>query len=119
MKKEPRSLLRIIFGRTALLALFVIIQIVLLLVLFVRLEQFIPYAYAAFTALGVVTVIFLISGKDDASIKLSWVIPLLAVPVFGTLFYLFSVCRPGENAFTGGSGSWESRWRTICSRIRR
>ena len=44
MKKEPRSLLRIIFGRTALLALFVIIQIVLLLVLFVRLEQFIPYA---------------------------------------------------------------------------
>ena len=86
MKKEPRSLLRIIFGRTALLALFVIIQIVLLLVLFVRLEQFIPYAYAAFTALGVVTVIFLISGKDDASIKLSWVIPLLAVPVFGTLF---------------------------------
>ena len=40
-------------------------------------------------ALGVVTVIFLISGKDDASIKLSWVIPLLAVPVFGTLFYLF------------------------------
>ena len=89
MKKEPRSLLRIIFGRTALLALFVIIQIVLLLVLFVQLEQFIPYAYAAFTALGVVTVIFLISGKDDASIKLSWVIPLLAVPVFGTLFYLF------------------------------
>lgn len=87
--KRLKKLLRLVFGRTAFLVTFVLIQIVLLAVFFLRLEQLLPYAYAAFTFLSVVTVIYLISGKEDASVKLSWVIPMLALPVFGTLFYLF------------------------------
>ena len=39
--------------------------------------------------------IYIISDEGNSTIKLSWVVPILIFPVFGTLFYLFLTLQPG------------------------
>ena len=53
------------------------------------------YFVGASTVLSAVVLIHIISDEENSSIKLSWVVPILIFPVFGTLFYLFIKLQPG------------------------
>lgn len=87
--KKFRGLLRIVFGRTAFLVLFVIVQIGVLLACFQWLSGYLTFIFGGFTFLSALTLIYIISADESSTIKLAWVVPILIVPVFGTLFYLF------------------------------
>ena len=89
MIKKMRKLLRIIFGRTALLAVFLLIQIGILFSCFRWLSRYMFYIYGGFILLGAVVVIYILNKKENPSFKLAWMIPVLVIPVFGALFYLF------------------------------
>lgn len=45
--------------------------------------------------LSALVLIYIISDEGNSTIKLSWVVPILIFPVFGTLFYLFLTLQPG------------------------
>lgn len=89
MVKKLRKLLRIIFGRTTLLVIFLLIQIGILFSCFRWLRQYMFYIYGSFTLLSAAVVIYILNKKENPSYKMSWIIPILVVPVFGSLFYLF------------------------------
>lgn len=89
MKKKLKGLSRIIFGRTAFVILFLAIQIAILFSSFRWLSQYFVYIYGVFTLLSALVVIYIISNNESSSFKLSWVIPILVIPVFGALLYLF------------------------------
>lgn len=54
------------------------------------------YFVGASALLSTVLLVYIISGEDNSSIKLSWVVPILVFPVFGTLFYLFIKLQPAS-----------------------
>ncbi|MEG2700548.1 MAG: cardiolipin synthase [Hungatella sp.] len=87
--KKLRGLLRIIFGRTALVVLFLLIQIAILLGIFRWLGNYAIYIFGGFNVLSAVVVIYIMNKRDNPSFKLAWIIPILMIPVFGTLFYLY------------------------------
>ena len=87
--KKRKKLLRLVFGRTTFVVLFLLIQVGILLMGFAWLEEYMLYFYGASVILSAVTLIYIISADESTSIKLSWVVPILVFPVFGTLFYLF------------------------------
>lgn len=89
MLKKLRGLFRIIFGRTTFVVLFLLIQIGILLAGFNWLKEYMVYVFGGSTVLSAIVLIYIISDDESSSIKLSWVVPLLLFPVFGTLFYLF------------------------------
>lgn len=89
MKKKLKGLSRIVFGRTAFVILFLIIQVGILFSTFRWLSQYLVFIYGGFTLLSALVVIYIISNRENSSFKLSWVIPVLVIPVFGALFYLF------------------------------
>lgn len=93
--KKMRGLCRIIFGRTAFVAVFLIIQVAILLAAFGWLREYMLYIYGASTVLSAVVLIYIISDDESSIIKLSWVVPVLLIPVFGTLFYLFVQLQMG------------------------
>lgn len=93
--KKLRGLLRIIFGRTTFLVLFLLIQFGVLLAGFNWLREYMIYFYGGSSLLSAVVLIYIISNDENSSIKLSWVVPILIIPVFGTLFYLFLKLQPG------------------------
>lgn len=93
--KKFRGLLRIVFGRTSFVVLFVLVQIAILIAGFNWLHENIVYMFGGFTLLSALVLIYIISADESSTIKLSWVVPILVVPVFGTLFYLFVKIQAG------------------------
>lgn len=87
MKK--RNLLQILFGRTSAILILLIIQIVILFDLFTYLGEYINYIYGGITLLSIFTAIYIINSKSNPNFKLSWLVPVLLVPILGTLFYIF------------------------------
>lgn len=93
--KKLRGLLRIIFGRTTFVVLFLIIQIGIMLAGFNWLREYMVYVFGGFTVFSALVLVYIISADENSTIKLSWVVPILVIPVFGTMFYLFVKLQAG------------------------
>ena len=87
-QKKLRGLLRIVFGRTSYVVLFLLIQIGVLFGIIRWLRDYSLYVYVALILLGGLTCIYIINKQENPSFKLGWIIPILVFPVFGTLLYI-------------------------------
>lgn len=81
--------MRIIFGRTTFLVLFLLIQAGILFGAFRWLRNDFIYAYGGFTLLGLVFMVAIINKREEPNFKLAWMVPILVSPVFGGLLYLY------------------------------
>ncbi len=88
--KQIRGMLRIIFGRTTFGVVSLIAQVAILFWVFRFLSRYIVYFYGGFTLLSALVIIYILNKEENPSFKLSWMIPIAAVPVFGIMFYLFA-----------------------------
>ncbi len=87
--KKIKVLFRIVFGRTAFVVLFLLLQIGFLFSCFRWLSNYLVYIYGGMLTLTALVVIYILNEKSNPSFKLAWVIPVLVIPVFGTFLYLF------------------------------
>ncbi|MPQ43891.1 cardiolipin synthase [Clostridium tarantellae] len=71
-----------------IIGLLIFIQFVILIFGIWKLSESFVYFYVFFIILSVIVEIYIISRKDNPSYKLAWTILVLALPVFGGLFYL-------------------------------
>ena len=99
-QRKLRGLLRIVFGRSAYVVLFLLIQVGVLFGVIRWLSEYSLYIYAGFILLGGITCISIINERDNPSFKLGWIIPILAFPVFGTLFYILTKADIGSRLIT-------------------
>lgn len=99
--KKFRGLLRIVFGRTAFVMLFLLIQIAILFGAFRWLRDDFVYAFGGLTILSMIVVIYIINKRENPSFKLAWIVPVMLIPVFGTLFYLYIELELGSKLIAG------------------
>lgn len=90
-----RLMLRIAFSRTAIIAVALMLQIFALFAGTYWLKDYATAVYMAFILLGAVTVIHILNEENNASFKLAWIVPVLIIPVFGTVLYLYINMQPG------------------------
>lgn len=69
--------------------LFLLIQLVILFVGATKLSSYSQIFYILSLLLSTVSIIYVINDKTNTSFKLAWIIPMLTMPVFGTLMYIF------------------------------
>ena len=81
-QRKLRGLLRIVFGRSAYVVLFLLIQVGVLFGVIRWLSEYSLYIYAGFILLGGITCVSIINERDNPSFKLGWIIPILAFPEF-------------------------------------
>lgn len=93
--KRLRGLWKIIFGRTAILIMLMLLQIMLLFGGFTLLDRQILVVNYMMGFLGVIILIYLHNARQNSSFKLMWIIFILAVPVAGVAFYIFTKIQPG------------------------
>ena len=89
LEKGKRGLLQIIFGRTGIIIVSLIVQILFLFLAFYRLEGAMPYFWGGNTLLSAVIVLSLFGNDDNPTIKLTWFFILSVLPVFGLILYLY------------------------------
>ena len=89
LKKGQKSLLRLVFSRMSIVLALLLINITILFAIFGWLEELLPLFYGANTIFVVAMVIYLINSSMDASVKITWLIVIMLLPVFGSLLYLY------------------------------
>ena len=87
--KKMRGLFRIIFGRTAFVVLFMAIQVGILFGAFRWLEEYMHIVYAISILLSAAVIIYIFNEPINSSFKMAWIVPVLVIPVFGVLLYIF------------------------------
>ncbi len=83
------KLLKIIFNRTTVCIIGIIIQVAYLISLFWSLGTAYTYSYPAFVILGLIMTIAIVSSDMNPSYKIAWIIVILTFPIFGVMFYIF------------------------------
>lgn len=89
MKQFLKCLFRIVFGRTLIIILMVVLQVIVLLGSFIGLRNYFPFIWESMNVLGAFLIIFIINRDEPAEFKLSWIIPICLFPVLGALIYIF------------------------------
>ena len=85
LNKGKQGMFHLVFGRTGVIILLLLLQIVLLVLAFVKLQEL---YFGSAVLLSVVVALVEISRRGNPSVKLSWVLLTMAVPVVAIPFYI-------------------------------
>ncbi len=87
-----------IFSRLGLIMLMLLVQLVLLIGIFRWFAAFIPHLFGSAILFNLLMVIVLLNSSADPSAKLTWLIVIMVMPVFGSLLYLYTRSDIGHRA---------------------
>ena len=95
MEESKKGIKGIIFGRTIVVILAILLQLFALFAAFLWLRDDVFYVYGGFTVIGFAVLLHIVNKRGNPDFKLVWMIPVLIVPVFGALFYIYMELQPG------------------------
>ena len=96
LKKGRRGLWRAVFSRAGMITLFLLLQLGLLVAVFRYLRDFIPHYYSFSLLFTGAMGLFLINSPRESNAKLTWMLVILLLPVFGGLLYLYTQSELGH-----------------------
>ena len=96
VEKGKQGAVQLLFGRTTVIILALVLQVVVLLLGVTFLQKYLVYLYGAYLILTAVVVVIIINKEGSPDFKLAWMVPMLIFPVFGTLLYLFVSMQVGS-----------------------
>lgn len=96
LEKGRRGALRIIFGRTALIVLMFLVQVLLLLGVVEAFSKYIPFFFGGYVAFGLCITLVIINKTGNTEMKLSWAIITMLLPALGGMLYLYVDMHPGH-----------------------
>lgn len=88
-KKVKSGFFRVIFSRTGLVFVLILLQLALLLFGYYYLTAYKGAFYGIMITVSVLLVVYIHNSDSDPSFKMAWLIPILLAPAFGEFFYLF------------------------------
>lgn len=80
----------VIYSRTAIVILLLLLEIVFFLRLINGASQHTGYLYGISIILSVITIIYIINEEGNPSFKLTWIIFVAAFPMAGVMFYIYT-----------------------------
>ncbi len=98
LKKGKKGIVSIIFSRLGMIILLLLIQVLLLLTVFRWFEAFIPHIYGGTIIFTLFMVLYLLSTSIDPTAKITWLIIIMLLPVFGALLFIFIRSDIGHRA---------------------
>ena len=87
LNKGRRGLLRLVFGRTAVIIALLLAQVALLLAGFVWLGE--RYVYGGSLAAAFIAALVVINRPGNPEAKITWILLITLLPVFGAPFYAY------------------------------
>lgn len=98
LKKGQKGIPAILFSRLFLILLLLVLQVALILGTIYWFEGLLPHVYGSSFLISVVMVLFLINSRLDPTAKITWLVVILVLPVFGSIMYLFTEREIGQRA---------------------
>ncbi|OPJ58180.1 cardiolipin synthase [Clostridium oryzae] len=82
-------LLEIITKRVLITTVLIIIQFTWFILFLMKLTSYSAWISAGFSTLSIIIVLYIIGKEEDVAYKIGWITLILALPLFGGLFYVF------------------------------
>ena len=96
LQKGKQSFFRMIFSRTGVILLLLAVQVLLLLAVFGWFEEFLPHIYGGVVVFTLLMVLYLLNSDFDPTSKITWLVVVMLLPVFGALLLLFTQAEVGH-----------------------
>lgn len=97
-KKGRKGLFRLLFSRTGLVGLVLLLNIALLVALVLRFREYTVHYVGLATALSVALILVLVNSRANASVKVTWLVVFMVLPVFGLVLYAYTQSDLGHRA---------------------
>ena len=81
-EKGRRGILRMVFGRTGIVILLLLLQVLVLFAVFQFLKNLIPYVFGTLLVFTIIMVVYVINTEHNATVKMSWIILIMLPPGF-------------------------------------
>ncbi len=88
-QKAKKGVSRVIFSRTAIIFLLIMLQLLFMVASVTYLSTYRNTINVFITALRVVVLIVIINEKGNPAFKMTWILCVMIFPVFGTVFYVY------------------------------
>ncbi len=98
LKKGQKGIIHAVFSRFGLILLLLTAQIFILFGIFGWFEEFLPHIFGGTILLTFVMVIYLLNSRINPTAKITWLIVIMLLPVFGVLLYLYTQSDIGHRA---------------------
>lgn len=95
VNKAKKKLRSVLFSRTALIILLLLVQLGVMLVTATILRAYQAYLYGAWQIIGAIVIIYIINEKGNPVFNMTWVLLILVAPAFGCLFYIYVKSQVG------------------------
>lgn len=105
LKKGQSGIRQLLFGQMTVALILLIGQLLMLVALFVWFEDYCAHYFGTTALLAVGMVVHLQNKQMEPSSRTTWLIIIMAFPVFGTLLYLFTHHEIGFRLLKGRVGS--------------
>ena len=98
LKKGQKGIIHAIFSRFGLILLLLMVQVLALFLIFRWFEGFLPHIFGGAVALTFVMVVYLLNSTMNPTAKITWLIVIMLLPVFGVLLYIYTQSDIGHRA---------------------
>lgn len=94
-----KGVFSVLFSRLGLVVIMLLIQVFMLISIWVFLGEFMAkYAVGTQTALEILVLLILFNSPMNSTAKLSWMLLIGALPLFGSIFYLWTQLETGHRS---------------------
>ncbi len=83
------------YGRTIMVLLGFLAQLLLLIVGYYLLSSYSFWFYGLFLVISAIALLYIYNTRGNPDMKLAWMFPIAIFPVFGSIFYVTIVSQPG------------------------
>ena len=98
LKKGQKGIVQAIFGRTGLIVVLLLFNFGLLFSVFTWFSELLPHFYGGTVLFSVCVVIYLLNTHMDSTAKITWLILITLIPIFGALLLLYTRMEIGHRA---------------------
>ena len=108
LKRGQKGLIHALFSRFGVILLLFLLQVAILFSVLFWFQDLQPYISGLMTSFSVVMVLYLLNSRYDPTAKITWLVIIILMPVFGAFLLWFTKSEIGH---CSSKRSW---WRGFC-----
>ena len=98
LKRGQKGLFHAVFSRFGLILVLLVVQVLILFSIFQRFEEFLPHILGGTVLFTGIMMLWLLNSQINPTAKITWLIVIMLLPVFGLLLFLYTKSDIGHRA---------------------
>lgn len=100
LKKGQKGIVSAIFSRLGIFLLLILLQILCMIITFKWFGDFLPHIYGITIILTIFISLYLLSTEIDPTAKITWLIAIMGLPIFGSILFIYTQTNIGHRRLT-------------------